>query len=145
MSGITRRNRNGGYGRNQTGKENKMDIPVVGQNVLQHYGKLDHENGEKPGITLQVASACHPPIDDPKKSDQKGFFVKANETRIIGAQTTPDGAFLSLPISTTDTDEKLFIQTSTPNVFEHAGGPPPHIHEKETKLSISYREDLLYI
>ncbi|RZL38884.1 MAG: cupin domain-containing protein [Pedobacter sp.] len=68
------------------------------------------------------------------KADKKGFVVKANESRYGGQQTKAESAFLHCKISTSDTNEGLFIQTSTPKVFKEKGGPPPHIHSNEDEI-----------
>lgn len=65
---------------------------------------------------------------------KKGFVVKANESRYDGKQTQPKEAFLHCKISSVDTNGDLFIQTSTPQVFKMAGGPPPHIHGFEDEI-----------
>ena len=65
---------------------------------------------------------------------KKGFVVKANESRYDGKQTQPKEAFLHCKISSVDTNGDLFIQTSTPQVFKMAGGPPPHVHEFEDEI-----------
>ena len=68
------------------------------------------------------------------RPSKKGFIVKADESRYQGKQTQPKDAFLHCKISTSDTNEDLFIQTSTPKVFEQQGGPPPHIHGFEDEI-----------
>lgn len=70
-------------------------------------------------------------------SGKKGFVIRTNESRYNGKQATPKDAFLHCKLSSTDTDEALFFQTSTPKVFEHIGGPPPHIH--------TYEDEIIYI
>ena len=65
------------------------------------------------------------------KNNKKGFVVRADESRFNGELSRPKDAFLHCKISTGDTQEGLFIQTSTPKIFERAGGPPPHIHKYE--------------
>lgn len=72
-----------------------------------------------------------------RKNDNKGFVIKSDESRYKGIQTESKDSFLHCKISSTDTDEKLFIQTSTPKVFKEIGGPPPHIHE--------YEDEIIYI
>ena len=69
--------------------------------------------------------------------NKKGFVVRANESRYNGKQTKPENAFLHCKLSSADTNEALFIQTSTPKVFEHRGGPPPHVHQ--------YEDEIIYI
>lgn len=68
---------------------------------------------------------------------KKGFVIKSDESRYNGVQTESKDSFLHCKISSVDTDEKLFIQTSTPKVFKELGGPPPHIHE--------YEDEIIYI
>ncbi|RYG01243.1 MAG: cupin domain-containing protein [Chitinophagaceae bacterium] len=68
------------------------------------------------------------------KPDKKGFVVKADESRYSGLQSKADDAFLHCKISTRDTNEGLFIQTSTPKVFKEKGGPPPHVHSNEDEI-----------
>lgn len=70
-------------------------------------------------------------------SSKKGFVVPTDESRYNGKQTKPENAFLHCKLSSADTNEALFIQTSTPKVFEHKGGPPPHIH--------TYEDEIIYI
>lgn len=64
-------------------------------------------------------------------NNKKGLIVRSNESRFDGKQTKPTDAFLHCKLSSTDTQESLFIQTSTPKIFERIGGPPPHIHKYE--------------
>ncbi|PUV24046.1 cupin domain-containing protein [Sphingobacterium athyrii] len=71
------------------------------------------------------------------KSNKKGFVVRDDESRYHGIQTKPENAFLRCKLSSADTNEALFIQTSTPKVFERKGGPPPHIH--------TYEDEIIYI
>lgn len=66
--------------------------------------------------------------------DKKGFIVRSDESRYNGKPSKPKDAFLHCKISAIDTNEGLFIQTSTPKVFEHKGGPPPHIHQFEDEI-----------
>jgi len=65
------------------------------------------------------------------KSNKKGLIVRSGESRFGGELSTPKDAFLHCKVSSTDTQESLFIQTSTPKIFERIGGPPPHIHKNE--------------
>lgn len=71
------------------------------------------------------------------KITKKGFVVRADESRFDGQLTKPKDAFLHCKISSIDTKESLFIQTSTPKIFERVGGPPPHIHK--------YEDETIYI
>jgi len=68
------------------------------------------------------------------KTNKKGFIVRSDESRYNGKLTKSKNAFLHCKISSADTNENLFIQTSTPKVFEHKGGPPPHIHGNEDEI-----------
>lgn len=68
---------------------------------------------------------------------KKGFVVKADESRYNGKQVKPKDAFLHCKISSVDTNGDLFIQTSTPKVFQFKGGPPPHVHQ--------YEDEIIYI
>lgn len=52
------------------------------------------------------------------KSNKKGLIVRAGESRFGGEIPTPKDAFLHCKVSTTDTQEGLFIQTSTPKIFK---------------------------
>jgi len=74
---------------------------------------------------------------DVARGDKKGFVLKSDQSRYDGKVTTPKDAFLHCKISSTDTDGKLFIQTSTPKVFQFKGGPPPHVHQ--------YEDEIIYI
>lgn len=65
------------------------------------------------------------------KLNKKPFIVKSDESRFNGKFTTPKDAFLHCKISSGDTQEVLFIQTSRPKIFERVGGPPPHRHKYE--------------
>ena len=65
------------------------------------------------------------------KLTKKPFIIKSGESRFSGKLTTPKDTFLHFKVSSTDTQESLFIQTSTPKIFERIGGPPPHIHKYE--------------
>lgn len=65
------------------------------------------------------------------KSNKKRLIVRSGESHFGGELTTPKDAFLHCKVSSTDTQESLFIQTSTPKIFERIGGPPPHIHKYE--------------
>lgn len=68
---------------------------------------------------------------------KKGFVVRSDESRYNGKLIQSENGLLRCKISSTDTNEDLFIQTSTPKVFEHKGGPPPHIHQ--------YEDEIIYI
>ena len=71
------------------------------------------------------------------KLTKKPFIIKSGESRFSGKLTTPKDAFLHCKVSSTDTQESLFIQTSTPKIFERIGGPPPHIH--------TYEDETIYV
>lgn len=72
-----------------------------------------------------------------RKNDKKGFVIKSDESRYNGIQIESKNSFLHCKISSTDTDKKLFIQTSTPIILKDIGGPPPHVHE--------YEDEIIYI
>lgn len=65
------------------------------------------------------------------QAPKKGIVIRADESRFNGKLTKPKDAFLHCKVSSVDTQEGLFIQTSTPKIFERIGGPPPHIHKYE--------------
>lgn len=84
--------------------------------------------------TLPVFSFAKELFPLKRKSDKKGFVIRSNESRYNGVQAESKDSFLQCKISSVDTDEKLFIQTSTPKVFKEMGGPPPHVHEHEDEI-----------
>ena len=65
------------------------------------------------------------------RKSKKGFVIRAGESRFNGELSKQKDAFFHFKISSSDTQEGLFIQTSTPKIFEKVGGPPPHIHKYE--------------
>ncbi|MXN92213.1 cupin domain-containing protein [Flavobacterium sp. Sd200] len=88
-----------------------------------------------PAFSFAGGSVFYSKRKSSEKVGKKPFIVKSDESRYSGKQTKPGNkTFLHCKVSSTDTNEELFIQTSTPNVFKYKGGPPPHIHGLEDEI-----------
>lgn len=48
-------------------------------------------------------------------------------------------------MSNLDTGEALLIRAATPQVFEHQGGPPPHVHRNDEIIYIVSGEFIVHI
>lgn len=68
------------------------------------------------------------------KRPQKGFLVKADESRFFGKSTSAQDTYGRCIISSTDTDNQLYISDSSNLSFKEKGGPALHIHYKEDEI-----------
>lgn len=65
---------------------------------------------------------------------KKGFIVKADESRFFGKTTSAKDTYGKCIISSTDTDNQLYISDSSNLSFKEKGGPALHIHHKEDEI-----------
>lgn len=72
-----------------------------------------------------------------KERAQKGFIVKANESRFDGIQKPAPDAIGRCVVSGADTDGELLIVAPTSRTFAFKGGPPLHIHK--------YQDEVFYV
>ncbi|SMC56596.1 cupin domain-containing protein [Moheibacter sediminis] len=65
---------------------------------------------------------------------QKGFFIKANESRFNGEQKTIANELLRCVVSNKDSDGQLLMGTTLPGSIKFKGGPPLHIHKLQDEI-----------
>ena len=65
---------------------------------------------------------------------EKGFIVKASDSRFFGKKTSPKGTYGRCMLSSVDTENQLYMSASADLSNKEVGGPALHIHHKDDEI-----------